>query len=99
MITGRGLEDPAHSRDAFPVKVVDEAIWLLPQAKRGYRPPAVAISPEPRSLVVVGNGMAAMRAVEEVLERAPGQRLLKSVQDRLKADALRVGGDHRLNVL
>ena len=73
LATGRCLEDPAASRDAFPVRVEAGAIWLLPEVKRVYRPPAVAETPKTRSLVVVGNGMAAMRAVEELLDRAPGR--------------------------
>ncbi|MCK5770990.1 nitrite reductase small subunit NirD [Algiphilus sp.] len=72
LATGRCLEDAGNSVDAYPVKVEDGDIWLEAVPKRRYLPPAPQPE-EPASLVVVGNGMVAMRAVEELLDRAPAR--------------------------
>jgi NAD(P)H-dependent nitrite reductase small subunit len=70
--TGRCLEDATKSVNAYAVRLVDGQVWLDPRPKRSYRPPAVS-TPKPQSLVVIGNGMAGMRVVEELLDRAPGR--------------------------
>jgi NAD(P)H-dependent nitrite reductase large subunit/NAD(P)H-dependent nitrite reductase small subunit len=63
LVTGRCLEDIDRSVRAWPVRVHDNRVWIRneprPLARR-------------RKLVVVGNGMAGMKVVEDLLERAPG---------------------------
>jgi nitrite reductase (NADH) large subunit len=64
LATGRCLEDPALSVNVYPVRVMDGRVWVgveSHQAAGGAR----------RRLVVVGNGMAGMRAVEELIALAP----------------------------
>jgi NAD(P)H-dependent nitrite reductase large subunit/NAD(P)H-dependent nitrite reductase small subunit len=63
--TGRCLEDAALSVTTYPAQVLDGQVWLRPEALRMRR--AVG----KRKLVVVGNGMAGMRTVEELLKIAP----------------------------
>lgn len=53
--SGRCIEAPERSVRAYPVRVLDGAVWVRPR----------------RSLVVIGNGIAGLRAVEELLEVAP----------------------------
>ena len=53
--SGICLEAPEKSVRAHPVRVLDGGVWVRPR----------------RSLVVVGNGLAGMRAVEELLALAP----------------------------
>jgi len=62
LVTGRCVEDPDNSIAAYPVKVVDGKVWLnsTPLKKAGRR-----------KLVVIGNGMAGMRTIEELLQLAP----------------------------
>jgi len=60
--TGRCIEDSAHSVNVYPARVMDGRIWVnaTPQVARSRR-----------RLVVVGNGMAGMRTVEELLKLSP----------------------------
>ena len=62
LTTGRCLEDTAKSVNVYPVRVLDGRIWVnaTPQAVRSRR-----------RLIVIGNGMAGMRTVEELLQLAP----------------------------
>lgn len=71
--TGRCLEAPQRSVDAFPVERRGDAVWVQAKPKRSFRPPPPSDPDIPSSLVVVGNGMAAMRTIEALLERAPGR--------------------------
>jgi len=62
LLTGRCQEDPDNSIAAYPARVVNGQIWVQSTPfKRGGR----------RKLVVIGNGMAGMRTVEELLQLAP----------------------------
>jgi NAD(P)H-dependent nitrite reductase small subunit len=65
LITGRCLEEPRFSVDAYLAEVRKAQIWvrLKPVSQRRSRR-------KPR-LVVVGNGMAAVRAIEELQGLAP----------------------------
>jgi nitrite reductase (NADH) large subunit len=63
LATGRCLEDPDQSVRAYPVRVTDGRVWVKGEPVR----PAART----RKLVVIGNGMAGMRVVEELLELAP----------------------------
>ncbi|HVY24814.1 MAG TPA: nitrite reductase small subunit NirD [Steroidobacteraceae bacterium] len=62
LVTGRCLEDPDNSIAAYPVRIIEGKVWLqsTPLKKAGRR-----------KLVVIGNGMAGMRTVEELLQLAP----------------------------
>ena len=63
--SGRCLEDETVSLRTWPCGVLDGRVWVeaLPLAAAGSR--------GRKRLVVIGNGMAAMRTVEELLNEAP----------------------------
>lgn len=63
LVSGRCLEDPVNSVAAYPARVMDGKVWVqsIPLKQRTGR----------RKLVVIGNGMAGMRAVEELLTLSP----------------------------
>lgn len=65
LATGRCLEDPDLSVVTYPTRVVDGRVWLRSQAQQPQRPVGK------RRLIVVGNGMAGMRTVEQLLQIAP----------------------------
>jgi NAD(P)H-dependent nitrite reductase small subunit len=65
LATGRCLEEPAYSVHTYPARVVADTVWVQAQAERRGR------SHQKRRLVVIGNGMAGMRTVEELLKAAP----------------------------
>jgi NAD(P)H-dependent nitrite reductase small subunit len=65
LATGRCLEEPEHSVDTYPARLTAGKVWLQSRAHRRTRRFAK------RRLVVVGNGMAGMRTVEELLKLAP----------------------------
>ena len=64
LVTGRCLEDDDKSVSVYPARIMDGRIWVntvpQPHAK-----------PVKRKLIVIGNGMAGMRMVEELLQLAP----------------------------
>lgn len=62
--TGRCLEDAGKSVNVYPVRAMDGRVWVSVE-------PQTAERPGRRRLVVVGNGMAGMRTVEELLRLAP----------------------------
>jgi nitrite reductase (NADH) large subunit len=64
LATGRCLEDPGVSVPTYDARIGDGEIWVR-------QPLTAARGSARRHLVVVGNGMAAMRAVEELLDLAP----------------------------
>lgn len=64
LTTGRCLEDAELSVAIYPVRLVDGQVWLRPEAMRLHRAGK-------RRLVVIGNGMAGLRTVEELLKIAP----------------------------
>jgi NAD(P)H-dependent nitrite reductase small subunit len=63
--TGRCLEDESLSLRVWPCGVLDGRVWVESILQ------AASSSQGRRRLVVVGNGMAAMRTVEELLKEAP----------------------------
>ncbi|HKQ15591.1 MAG TPA: nitrite reductase small subunit NirD [Steroidobacteraceae bacterium] len=63
LVTGRCMEAPELSVRAYPVRITDGSIWIRSAPLR--RTTGV------RKLVVVGNGMAGMKVVEELLAIAP----------------------------
>ena len=62
--TGRCLEDTGESVNVYPVRAMDGRIWVSVEPQRAERAGR-------RRLIVVGNGMAGMRTVEELLRLAP----------------------------
>lgn len=62
--TGRCLEDPGESVNVYPVRSMDGRVWVSVEPRNAERPGR-------RRLIVVGNGMAGMRTVEELLRLAP----------------------------
>jgi nitrite reductase (NADH) large subunit len=63
LITGRCLEAPDKSVRAYPARVADGRIWVNGAPLR--------VVTGPRRLVVIGNGMAGMKVVEELLAIVP----------------------------
>jgi len=64
LASGRCLEDASQLVNVYPVRVMDGRVWVDTQPQRRS-------TARRRRLVVVGNGMAGMRTVEELLELAP----------------------------
>jgi nitrite reductase (NADH) large subunit len=63
LVTGRCIEDAERSVRAYPARVTDGRVWVKSEPiRRRVRT---------RRLVVVGNGMAGMKVVEELLAIAP----------------------------
>ena len=65
LVTGRCLEEPNYSVDTYPARIIAGKVWIRAQ------PQPRARSGAKRRLVVIGNGMAGMRTVEELLKLAP----------------------------
>jgi nitrite reductase (NADH) large subunit len=63
LITGRCIEDADMSVPVYPARVTDGRVWVKSEPARSVA--------RTRRLVVVGNGMAGMKVVEELLEIAP----------------------------
>lgn len=66
LITGRCLEDAEHNVAVYPARVVAGTIWIQSE------PVCQRRGAGKRRLVVIGNGMAGMRTVDELLALAPG---------------------------
>ncbi len=64
LMTGRCLEDPDIYLNAYPARIADDRIWVRST-------PYPSNAGQPRRLVVIGNGMAGMRTVDELLAIAP----------------------------
>lgn len=62
LVTGRCIEDTQQSVRAWPVRVQSGRVWVRAQPLRIARK---------RQLVVIGNGMAGMKVVEDLIEQAP----------------------------
>jgi nitrite reductase (NADH) large subunit len=65
LATGRCLEEPDYSVNTYPARLAAGTVWVQAAAPRRAR------ARSKRRLVVVGNGMAGMRTVEELLTVAP----------------------------
>ncbi len=62
LLTGRCQEDPDNSIATYPVRVQNGRVWVQSTAlRKGGR----------RKLLVIGNGMAGMRTIEELLQLSP----------------------------
>ena len=64
LTTGRCLEDSEKSVNVYPARIMDGRIWVNAEPQK--QAPRIR-----RRLVVIGNGMAGMRTVEELLQLAP----------------------------
>lgn len=64
LISGRCLEDAGISVKVYPARVADGHIWVKSE-------PQPQVRRVRRRLIVIGNGMAGMRTVEELLQLAP----------------------------
>lgn len=62
LTTGLCLEEPEHSVSVYDTRILDGRVWVRSNAAM---PVAV---PARRRLVVIGNGVAAMRTLEELIE-------------------------------
>ncbi len=65
LTTGRCLEEPNYSVGTYPARLDGKTVWIN-TVERGRARAAAK-----RRLVVIGNGMAGMRTVEELLQVAP----------------------------
>jgi NAD(P)H-dependent nitrite reductase small subunit len=63
LISGRCIEDPDQSVLAYPARVQEGRIWV--------RSTPIRAAQRTRRLVVIGNGMAGMKVVEDLLQIAP----------------------------
>lgn len=67
---GHCLEDPTQQLQVYPCRIEAGQIWVAPTAKKPY-PTAVAQGTEKQKLLLIGNGLAGMRCLEDLLEMAP----------------------------
>jgi nitrite reductase (NADH) large subunit len=65
LITGRCLEEPEHVVPVYLARIHEGQVWVRAEAVVTRR------APGRRRLVVIGNGVAAMRTIEELLELTP----------------------------
>ncbi|TCM67496.1 NAD(P)H-dependent nitrite reductase small subunit [Acinetobacter calcoaceticus] len=70
LATGRCLEDASQHLLVYPCKVVAGTVWVRPQPQKTYLTAATR-STQPLKLVLIGNGLAGMRCLEDVLDMAP----------------------------
>jgi nitrite reductase [NAD(P)H] large subunit len=66
LLTGRCLEDSGKSVNVYPVRALDGRVWVNAEPQQRTTLPS-----RRRRLVVIGNGMAGMRTLEELLDLAP----------------------------
>jgi len=81
LTTGRCLEEPEYSVGTYPARLDGTTVWINAVERGRARADAGATADAPagtalgatpkRHLVVIGNGMAGMRTVEELLRVAP----------------------------
>jgi nitrite reductase (NADH) large subunit len=69
LLTGKCLESPESSIQTYATKIEDSRVWV--NTVMHSEQSAIPLATRKRRLVVIGNGMAAMRTVEELLELAP----------------------------
>ncbi|MBF7683026.1 nitrite reductase small subunit NirD [Acinetobacter sp. B5B] len=70
LVTGRCLEDSEQRLQSFPTKVEDGRVYICPHAKKAYMTNQTSTSHQLK-LVLVGNGLAGMRCLEDLLDMAP----------------------------
>jgi NAD(P)H-dependent nitrite reductase small subunit len=62
LISGQCLEEPSYSVPVYHARIIDNHVWVRMAAMPARRPAAT------RRLVVIGNGTAALRTLEELIE-------------------------------
>ncbi|MCY6411130.1 nitrite reductase small subunit NirD [Acinetobacter sp. VNH17] len=70
LATGRCLEDKDQKLLVFPSKIVDGQVWVSPTPQKTYITNTGASS-DKMKLVLIGNGLAGMRCLEDLLDMAP----------------------------
>lgn len=70
LATGRCLEDKDQKLLVFPSKIENGRVWISPTPQKTYITNTGA-SQEKMKLVLVGNGLAGMRCLEDLLDMAP----------------------------
>ncbi|WP_374528892.1 nitrite reductase small subunit NirD [Acinetobacter sp.] len=70
LATGRCLEDKDQKLLVFPTKIQNDRVMVCPTAQKTYITNN-GISSEKMKLVLVGNGLAGMRCLEDLLDMAP----------------------------
>lgn len=70
LATGRCLEDKDQKLLFFPTKILNDRVMVCPTAQKTYITNN-GISSEKMKLVLVGNGLAGMRCLEDLLDMAP----------------------------
>ena len=70
LATGRCLEDKDQKLLVFPSKIENGKVWVSPTPQKTYITNN-GISQEKMKLVLVGNGLAGMRCLEDLLDMAP----------------------------
>lgn len=70
LATGRCLEDKDQKLLVFPSKIENGRVWISPTPQKTYITNTGAYQ-EKMKLVLVGNGLAGMRCLEDLLDMAP----------------------------
>lgn len=70
LATGRCLEDKEQKLSVFPSKIESGKVWISPVAQKTYITNN-GVSLEKMKLVLIGNGLAGMRCLEDLLDMAP----------------------------
>ena len=70
LATGRCLEDKDQKLLVFPSKIENGRVWISPTPQKTYIT-NTGTSQEKMKLVLVGNGQAGMRCLEDLLDMAP----------------------------
>lgn len=70
LATGRCLEDKEQKLLVFPSKIVEGRILISPMPQKTYITNTAAVQ-EKIKLVLIGNGLAGMRCLEDLLDMAP----------------------------
>ena len=70
LATGRCLEDKNQRLTVYPSKIVDGRVWVSPTPQKTYITNN-SVEQDKLKLVLVGNGLAGMRTLEDLLDMAP----------------------------
>lgn len=70
LATGRCLEDKDQKLAVYPSKIVDGRVWVNAAPQKTYIT-NTGVSQDKLKLVLIGNGLAGMRCLEDLLDMAP----------------------------
>ncbi|OUC57807.1 nitrite reductase small subunit NirD [Acinetobacter seifertii] len=70
LATGRCLEDKDQKLSVYPSKIVDGRVWVNAVPQKTYIT-NTGVSQDKLRLVLIGNGLAGMRCLEDLLDMAP----------------------------